>query len=659
MSGSGAKVHGKAVEISPHQSAWLTHWTGTSSTHDQLTQLNDHDIKKHKSGVKKAADEFGYSKGVDLTMSLKKPSSQSFPFFKIGQEQGESKGLQRLGSQVSHKNLTSDFNVETLSREFHRQPIEEVKYHMFFGESNYACSRPSDQGEYKVDNHTTRRPANFQYLTSAFDSKDYLPENEKSEMASFLRHNNTSYLKTGPSTSSHHSPSLVEEQYKRMQNHIGMGLFPHQTGSPQKAKPETMHHGECSFQNVPHFVHDVEMTRMCSPINSAEILAGGIHSFSRTTHSLLITKQTDVKVYRESQIYRESRVSTHHRGEALRELNHSPPDFAQGQQGLKIQLLDSSDDHESHENTEDVKDVQKNELSAVENVKYVQKNESSADTDTMDMESFKDNRLSGVRLSPPNKDLMVESNKPPLPLFGLSAEKDTRNKRKVELPDMNIEISAQPAASSSTDNAEPCTSRTQSLDMNTLQFNLDRTGKSNSNECSNSNLGSEPGSRWIKRLKLNASSSHALGTKFSKMAEPSSQGKLNKLFYGVLDKRHGKRSESLMGESHHKRSEIQIGECTGKGDSSSVETKQECKEITLSNSWIQRWSHNQNRKNPDTVETCKQENSKLATDELQKKQFPSIAAMALMGKAMTGFQQCKFQKRESFVVWNAKTFEDL
>ncbi|PWA77111.1 hypothetical protein CTI12_AA228230 [Artemisia annua] len=582
--------NGKAVEpVNSHQSAWLTHWTGSrveTSTHEHLTQFsrgegNDYEFKKQSSGVEKASDNFGFSKGikdVDLTMSLKKPGGQSFPFFKIGQQSGR--------TEVEAQPL----NIETLSH----IPTEEVKYHMFFGESSYSKD-------------CTASPSRLPMNQRPFES-------EKIEFPSFLRQNNTPLLKTDPSTSTQRSPASIEEQYKRMQKHIGMGFFPNQTASPQHTKSRPLHHGSISFQNVPQFVHDVEE------------LAGGLHTFSRTTHSLLITKQTDVKMYQESQIFRESRVSTQLKGEALRELNFSPIHFGQGQRGPKLQLLDSSD-HESQDNVESVKATGD-----------VLKNESPADTDAMDMESSKNNNLSGVHLSLRNKEIMEESSLPHLPPI------DTRRKSKIELPDINLEVSDVPAASSSIGKAEPCPSRTQSLDMNALQFNVENTSHSNSNECSNSNMGSDPGSRWIKRLKLNASSNLALGTKTSKLAEPSSHGKklAEPSSHGKLkDKCHGKESESLMVDS-----------C-----SVDTNTKRDCKDITLLHSWIQRWSRNQNQKNPEIVETEKPDESKFTTDELQKKQFPSIAAMALMGKAMTGFQQCKFQKKESFVVWNTKAFE--
>ncbi|XP_076901815.1 uncharacterized protein LOC143556364 isoform X1 [Bidens hawaiensis] len=592
MPESGAKSQlvnsGKTV-----QSAWLTHWTGTkpeTSKQDHLTQisrsernnLNVHDFKNHVSGVERASDNFGFSKeskDVDLTMSLIKPSSQSFPFFKHGQETEKLKeGVQPFLPQVPNEKLTLDFNLET-SREHHLQPTKQVKYHMFFGESSH-----------KLDTHKTHEPENICHMAPAFAPT---PKSEKTEMPTFPRQTTLPVLKTDPSTSSHHSPTLIEEQYNRMQKHIGMGFFSRQSGSPQ--------HGQYSLQNVPHFVHDVEMTRM----------PGGLHSFSRTTHSLLITKQTDVKVYQESQFFRESRASTQLKGEVFKELNYSQPHFGQSQQGVKLQLLDSAD-HDSGD---------------------VQKNESSADTDTMDMESYKENHLSGVHLSPLSKDIMVES----------STEKDKNRKRKIELPDINLEVSAQPAASSSAEKPEPGTSRTQSLDMNTLHFNREQTTNSNStsNECSNTNLGSDPGSRWIKRLKLTETASHGRLSRFFTTVRVM-EGKPEP----VLD---GKMPELLTG---HKVSESERGE-------SSVETKRECKEkeITLSHSWIQRWSHKQNQKSTESAGTCQVDNAKSEMEELEKKQFPSIAAMALMGKAMTGFRQFELQKKDSFVVWNTKALD--
>ncbi|KAI3704016.1 hypothetical protein L1987_74219 [Smallanthus sonchifolius] len=569
MPENGAKSHlvnnGKALQsVDPFQSAWLTHWTGPRSEtveRDHLAQLNrskvndlnDHDFKNHQTGIEISSDNFGFSKDVDLT--TRKPSNQSFQFFKRGQESGKCSILDErvqalgLGPQVSHEMSTSGLNVETLSRECHLQPTDQVKHHMFFSESSYLSSRFSDQVVYKLDSHTTHGPQNFRHLTAAFASKEHLPKSEKSEMPSF-----TALLKTDPSTRNYCSLALIEEQYKKMQKHIGAGFFPHN-------KPQTVHHGQCSSQNVPDFVHEMEMTNM----------SGGLHSFSRKAHSLLLTKQTDVKVYQESQLFRASRLSTQLKG-------------------VKLQLLDFSD-HESQENVEDYR--------AFEDV---QKNESSADTDAMDVEFFKENHLSGVHLFPIDKDITVESN----------VEKDKCRKHKIELTDINLEISDQPDASQLRNPSHACQEHKQSLDMGKLHYNLDQTN-SKSNECANSYPRSDPGSRWIKRLKL---------------SEPSSHGKPNRFFTRVME---GK-PEPKPDNHHGQKSEILIGESP----------------------WIQRWSQKQSQKNPETLETCKLDDSELETDEFQRKQFPSVAAMALVGKAMTGFPQCKLQKKESFVVWDTK-----
>ncbi|KAL7585902.1 hypothetical protein Lser_V15G45743 [Lactuca serriola] len=591
--------NGKAVQsIEPHQSAWLTHWTGTrfeSSTHVPSTRLirkeDDLDMKIHTKGVDIASDSCGSSKGIndlELAMSLKKPGTQSFPFFKRGQESGRSFIMnevgqaQALGPQVSHMKSAAALNIGSSSRECHFQreeasqiPSEQVKYHMFFGESQ-----------------TTHGPENISQLKTIFASKNHLPKTnsvameQEHKMSSFLRQDNVSLLKTDPSTSSNSSPSLIAEQYKRMQKHIGMGFFPHQS-CPEVIKPGTMQ----SFQNVSHLE--------------------GLHSFSKTTHSVLITKQTDVKVYQEKQIFRESMVSTRLKEETVREVNRSPAYFANSQRGVKLQLLESSD-QESQEKIEDV-----------------QKNESSADTDTMDMESFKENHLSGVQFSPRTKEMTMESN---IPILPLSKPKDTHRKRKMELPDINLEISSLPASSSSTEKekekekekSDPCTSRTQSLDIN-----LGHTTNSNSNSCGHTtNHGSEPGSRWIKRLKLTGS---------SLLPKTSPE---NKLFTKV---KVGPPSETAIAES---------------SDRHNNNNNNNNKEVVgLSNAWIQRWSSNQGQKSP-VVERIEKGDCKVGPpEEDEKKQFPSIAAMALMGKAMSGFQQCKFQKRESFMVWNTKGFE--
>ncbi|GAV58249.1 hypothetical protein CFOL_v3_01783 [Cephalotus follicularis] len=94
-------------------------------------------------------------------------------------------------------------------------------------------------------------------------------------------------------------------------------------------------------------------------------------------------------------------------------------------------------------------------------------------------------------------------------------------------------------------------------------------------------------------------------------------------------------------------------------ESSCTDSVKKTQDITLSHSWIQRWCRNKSATSPqkkaDVVVVCEPlSSSREAIDDFQKKQYPSIAAMALMGKAMTGFRPCEFKNRGSFVVWTTK-----
>lgn len=159
--------------------------------------------------------------------------------------------------------------------------------------------------------------------------------------------------------------------------------------------------------------------------------------------------------------------------------------------------------------------------------------------------------------------------------------------------------------------------------------------KPNQSPCGS--LGLDPNSRWVKRLKSN---SIAVGTKSSKFGETSSPQMAN-VFFGKIAKGSISNTELTLGN----------------GESSSA--KKEGDVITLSHPWIQRWRYNRAvaPQKKHKVEDCAPQRSKaVALEDVEKKQFPSIAAMALMGKAMNGFQPCEFRKRASFLVWNTMSY---
>lgn len=229
-----------------------------------------------------------------------------------------------------------------------------------------------------------------------------------------------------------------------------------------------------------------------------------------------------------------------------------------------------------------------------------------------------------------------------------------------ELCDINQALPDLPALASPVGCGETSPSRTQSLDVEHILSHAEQPGTSKSSGYPDGPLGPEPSSRWVKRLKLSScSSAHAAhGTKSSKLEEAPSHEKVNK-FFSKLWKCGTTSSDPMMGRWHGKGQMAldQNAISFWNREPSSVDSAKKSQHITLSHPWIRRWCHNQAtapRKTPNSVVVCQPRCSNATLDDFQKKQFPSIAAMALMGKAMRGFRSCEFRKRGSFVVWNTE-----
>lgn len=226
-----------------------------------------------------------------------------------------------------------------------------------------------------------------------------------------------------------------------------------------------------------------------------------------------------------------------------------------------------------------------------------------------------------------------------------------------ELPDVNEELPAGLAVASSADDRETSTSRTQSLDVDHLFSHAELPTHSKSIGFPGGHMELEPSIRWVKRLKLSASGTYSYGTESSRMEEASSHEKVSK-------------SSSKIVKDSMTSSEPTIGKCPGLGkepmaldqtagllrndESSSTENVRKTQHVTPLNTWIQRWCHQRDvsTKKNNEARVCQPQSSNAALEELGKKQFPSIAAMALMGKALNSFQPCEFRKRGTYIVWN-------
>lgn len=195
------------------------------------------------------------------------------------------------------------------------------------------------------------------------------------------------------------------------------------------------------------------------------------------------------------------------------------------------------------------------------------------------------------------------------------------------LPDLNLKLPTLPG-----------TSKAHSLAMDEILAHFEQPQPMpilGMDDCPNE----DPGNRWIKRLKVSSSSS-TRGSKGSSVPK-------------VLP--HSKTSNSYSRASSNSCSEVPVvsdirGDFSKKGNYNN---------LLPSHAWIQRWLCNRsipNEKKYETVPVSEPQCSNLPPGNLQKKQFPSIAAMAMTGKAIARFRQPDIRKRGSFSVWETKAF---
>lgn len=188
-----------------------------------------------------------------------------------------------------------------------------------------------------------------------------------------------------PSMSDDHLSAFGREWFQKIQKISGRRPFPSQSSDSEKTELKKSHHDCYSLEKLPNCVDNVETMRIYTTVESIGE-PGGHSRFSRTTHSLFITKRTDINLSKENDIVRYRRVFTEFNGNKSSDFHKLSPYYSQGQQGVNIQALDSSMDNERKENVIDVKAS-----------KVIVKNESSAETDTMDVDSFKEENLfSGI-----------------------------------------------------------------------------------------------------------------------------------------------------------------------------------------------------------------------------------------------------------------------
>ncbi|XP_038987493.1 uncharacterized protein LOC103714986 [Phoenix dactylifera] len=218
---------------------------------------------------------------------------------------------------------------------------------------------------------------------------------------------------------------------------------------------------------------------------------------------------------------------------------------------------------------------------------------------------------------------------------------------------MNVEHPTSSERAAGMTNREMNTSRTESMDADHILSHVGKPNNSNTSTLLESSVRADASSRWFKRLRQNPSDSLALGAKRFKIRDCQSSREIRTLFDRVVNCSKPSSALTKCLEEQQKLDKTMLSpHNVVHSYGASV------KDIRF---WIRRWCRNSSQAAPvqaklATPVPCEPENSKVVPENFDGKQLPSIAAMALMGKAMNNFRPCEFQKRGSSVVWRMEGF---
>lgn len=164
------------------------------------------------------------------------------------------------------------------------------------------------------------------------------------------------------------------------QKFSGIRMFPGQCiAEAETRKPRNDCDSLLKFQNC---VRDVETSRICTTTDDSEGAGRGCPGFSQTTQGLLITEKIDVNLLKEDDMFTSTRVISKTIGDTSSDLHHVSLFLGQGKPKIESQPLSSSIDLDVKEKARYLKAS-----------KVTIKNEFSAETDSMEMESFREKNL--------------------------------------------------------------------------------------------------------------------------------------------------------------------------------------------------------------------------------------------------------------------------
>lgn len=188
-------------------------------------------------------------------------------------------------------------------------------------------------------------------------------------------------------------------------------------------------------------------------------------------------------------------------------------------------------------------------------------------------------------------------------------------------------------------------SKTSSMNIDLVLYKISRMRNPISSALIESPVCSEPSDKWLKRLGHDVSDPYFLSSKRSKVGDDSTPGGACTVFGQELGCDMGK--DGML--NHVKEDEPAHGRLINQKNREDSPTSSKC----LSR-WIGRWCQGGTPLFHATSNVEKHTpKSNMPPDDLEG-QFPSIAAMAMMGRVMNKLRPRELQRRGPSVVWKTQ-----
>ncbi|KAK1325983.1 F-box protein [Acorus calamus] len=545
---------------------------------------------------------------------------QHFPMFEINKKLGRILASNRrngysskepIGSNEPPLNvLASAHEVKFSSKEYHFQAERVTEHGIKFKELNTAEHTFPRRSRFSREGHFVGTSLTFR----EHEYSTFMISEGKLDGQSMMRNIGNSNLKELAvdecskgdrqlSKGDHHILNLASQKGKKICHLPDIG-----DPSSSRFQPVLTRLEECGCEHdSPHSpncsLDDEEQNfRMPAAMNSEKGRTAGLSKYGDKTHQLWKIKENEVD-FSGDKMMREPTIFSKFIGNSPYEvLTNTPGYFCTGKDAKDI---DEKADGNSFQNG--IKDMQK---------------EISVKTDTMSTDAFQFS-------------------------FPQNGTTSTKTHEVGQIPPTSEATSA-----SIIKHNRKRVADTKSLDINgeLPKCHLDvELGERDllSDDQQESLSGMEQGSAWVKRLKL--SSSSALVPKRLRMVDASSNKKATLLSVIMNYRKSG--TELTLAESL-RRGQPEIDKAAMLRDSSLAESEKQ--DLAESYTWIKRWFRGRDMASQGGSGGTG--HCESVPEKYQGRQLPSIAAMALMGKAAINFRPCEFRNRGSFVVWNTECF---